>query len=92
MIDRASRPRLAAKARLRTDGKSGRYMLLYPERGMELNGTGAAIVQLCTGMFSVDEIIDTLCERYTPTPRDTIEREVLSFLETLASRALLESE
>ena len=35
-MDATSRPRLAAKARLRYDRKSSRYMLLYPERGLVL--------------------------------------------------------
>ena len=45
MIDPQMRPTLAAKARLRKDVRSGRYLLLYPERGMELNATGVEIVR-----------------------------------------------
>jgi pyrroloquinoline quinone biosynthesis protein D len=89
MIELHVRPRLASKARLRKDAKSGRYLLLYPERGMELNGTGADILQLCTGEATVADIVDTLARRYAPTPRDAIEREVLSFLNALGDRALL---
>ena len=36
MISLESRPRLAAKARLRWDRKDERFMLLYPERGLVL--------------------------------------------------------
>ena len=36
MIATDARPRLAAKARLRFDRKTSRYLLLYPERGLEL--------------------------------------------------------
>lgn len=92
MMERSARPRLAPKARLRTDTQSGRPMLLYPERGMELNATGAAILELCTGEACVDDIIDTLAQRYAPTPRETIEREVTTFLDALSSRALLRTE
>lgn len=89
MIDLELRPSLASKARLRKDRHSGRVLLLYPERGMELNGSAAAIVELCTGQVTVNQIIDTLAERYAPTPRDAIAREVLQFLSALEERALL---
>jgi pyrroloquinoline quinone biosynthesis protein D len=84
-----TRPTLAAKARLRKDSKSGRYLLLYPERGMELNATGAEILQLCTGEATVAEIIETLAQRHAPTPRGRIEQEVHAFLGALRDRALL---
>ena len=40
----ALRPRLAAKTKLRLDPKTGKYILLYPEKGLLLNPTGAAIL------------------------------------------------
>ena len=89
MIDQAMRPALAAKARLRKDERSGRYLLLYPERGMELNATGVAIVQMCDGQATVREIVAALAERYASTPSHVIESEVLSFLGALQDRALL---
>ena len=89
MIDPQMRPTLAAKARLRKDARSGRYMLLYPERGMELNATGVEIVRLCDGQATVGEIVATLARRYASTPSDVIESEVLSFLGALQDRALL---
>ncbi len=46
MIDAASRPRLAPRARLRFDPRSGKHMLLYPERGLELTDQAARIVDL----------------------------------------------
>jgi len=89
MIDAELRPTLAAKARLRKDGKSGRYLLLYPERGMELNATGVEIVRLCTGQVTVAEIVAAIAQRYAATPANVIEREVLGFLGALRDRALL---
>ena len=84
------RPRLAAKARLRFDARTSRYLLLYPEKGMQLNGTAADIVQLCTGERTVGEIIAELATKYAPQPRESIEREVLSFLTALADRQLID--
>ena len=89
MIDPKMRPALAPKARLRKDARSGRYLLLYPERGMELNATGVAIVQLCDGQATVSEIVDALARRYVSTAPSVIESEVFSFLGALQARALL---
>jgi pyrroloquinoline quinone biosynthesis protein D len=89
VIDPQLRPTLAAKARLRHDARSGRYLLLYPERGMELNATGVEIVRLCDGQATVSEIVETLRRRYASTPSDVIESEVLSFIGVLHDRALL---
>jgi coenzyme PQQ biosynthesis protein PqqD len=89
VIEADMRPTLAAKVRLRKDRISGRYMLLYPERGMELNTSGAQIVQLCDGQATVAEIVLAMCQRYAATPNAVIEREVFSFLEALRQRALL---
>lgn len=89
MIDPEMRPALAAKARLRKDARSGQYLLLYPERGMELNRTGVEIVRLCDGQATVREIVDSLARRHASTPAAVIESEVLAFLGALQERALL---
>jgi pyrroloquinoline quinone biosynthesis protein D len=87
-----ARPRLAPKARLRLDRKTNRYLLLYPERGMQLNATAADIVQLCTGELTVAEIVARLAEKYAPQPPQQIEREVHAFLAALSERALLQTD
>lgn len=87
-----ARPRLAPKVRLRHDAKTDRYLLLYPEKGMQLNPTAAAIVQLCTGERTVADIVAALAEQYTSQPREVVEREVYSFLTALNDRALLRTE
>jgi pyrroloquinoline quinone biosynthesis protein D len=86
------RPRLAPKVRLRHDAQSGRYMLLYPEKGMQLNGTAADIVQLCSGERTVGEIIRELAAKYTSKPSETIAAEVTQFLEALQARLLIRFE
>jgi len=60
MLTLATRPRLAAKARLRWDRKAERFMLLYPERGLVLNPTAADVVRLCTGELTVGAIVEQL--------------------------------
>ena len=87
-ISRDSRPRLAAKARLRYDRKGERYMLLYPERGLALNATAADIVRLCTGEHTVEVIVDRLAAKYGQQV-PTIERQVIDLLVALAERGLV---
>jgi coenzyme PQQ biosynthesis protein PqqD len=89
MISRDTRPRIAAKARLRYDRKAERYVLLYPEKGLVLNPTAADIAKLCTGDHSVGAIVDQLAFKYGKEAA-AIEREVMGFLSALAERALLE--
>jgi pyrroloquinoline quinone biosynthesis protein D len=89
MLSLATRPRLAAKARLRWDRKGERYMLLYPERGLVLNGTAADVVRLCTGELTVGAIVEQLAAKYAPQPRDAIEQEIVAFLTRMAERALV---
>ena len=89
MIGAGTRPRLAAKARLRWDRKAERWMLLYPERGLVLNPTAADVVQLCTGEHTVDTIVDRLAEKYTTQTREALEQEIVTFLGRLAERGLV---
>ena len=87
-----ARPRLAPKVRLRWDRKDERYMLLYPERGLVLNETAAAVVKLCTGEHTVAAIVKRLAEQYAPQPPEAIERQVLTFLHAMVDRGLIRSD
>jgi coenzyme PQQ biosynthesis protein PqqD len=84
------RPRLARKARLRHDRFTGRDMLLYPERGLSLNPVAAAITRLCDGAHTVEAIVAEVSATFLEAPPGEVERDVLSFLDALASRGLLE--
>ena len=74
-----SRPQLARKARLRTDRISGETLLLFPEHGLVLNPSAAAILRLCDGR-SVSDIAAELA-----APLD----DVLEVLTTLRDRGLV---
>ena len=89
MISAGTRPRLAAKARLRWDRKDERWMLLYPERGLVLNPTAADVVRLCTGERTVEAIVEELAGKYPSQPREALEHEVMTFLGRLAERGLV---
>ena len=90
MISAASRPRLAAKARLRFDRKTERTMVIYPEKGMELSASAAEILRLCTGEHTVTAIVDLLNAKYAESNRVGLEREVIEFLNAMADRCLVE--
>lgn len=89
MIASGARPQLSAKARLRFDRHTARHMLVYPDRGMELNASAAAILELCTGERSVAEIVDLLHARAVGAPREAVERDVCAFLQSMLERRLI---
>lgn len=92
MISLDSRPRLAPKTRVRFDRKSGRTLLLFPEKGLELNGTAAEVVRLCTGERPVAAIVDELAANHPAASRADIERQVVDFLGALVDRCLVRFE
>ena len=89
-IDDAWRPRLASRARLKFDPIAKQEMLLFPEAALALNETGAAIVRLCDGARSINEIVDQVSKEFGTADRDALTREVMDFLATIRARALLQ--
>jgi len=87
LIALAARPVLAPKARLRRDPVTGGKLLVYPERGLALNDTGAEILDLCDGERCVREIIEVLAARHGAS--DALAADVRGFLQELADRNLL---
>jgi len=90
-IDAAFVPRLAKKARLKHDRHEDQWMILYPERGLALNATAAAIAQEIDGSRSIADIAAALAARFAAPP-DVVERDVIAFVTTLRDKGLLEAE
>jgi pyrroloquinoline quinone biosynthesis protein D len=59
-----TRPRLATGARLSYDDVREEHVLLIPEGAVRLNPTAAAVLELCDGERSVDDIAGALSARY----------------------------
>jgi pyrroloquinoline quinone biosynthesis protein D len=59
-----TRPRLVSGARLQYDEVRDEHVLLVPEGVVRLNPTAAAVLELCDGERSLDEIVGALSERY----------------------------
>ncbi|MDQ0771673.1 pyrroloquinoline quinone biosynthesis protein D [Streptomyces aurantiacus] len=80
------RPRVPAAAVLRHDRARGTDVLLLPERVVVLHGSGRAVLDLCDGSHTVDEIADLLSAG-VDTPR--VRHEVSSFLHRLRTEGCL---
>ncbi|MEP7051043.1 MAG: pyrroloquinoline quinone biosynthesis peptide chaperone PqqD [Pseudomonadota bacterium] len=85
------KPRLAGKAKLRHDPKTGKYILLYPEKGLLLNATGAAILTRCTGQQTLSEIVAALALEFQ-SDEAKVTAEVLTFVQGLLDRGLIQAE
>ena len=59
-----TRPRLVTGARLQYDDVREEHVLLVPEGVVRLNPTAAAVLELCDGERSVEEIVGALSARY----------------------------
>ena len=84
--DGTDRPRLAPHVRLAYDETRQQHVLLTPETVTLLNGTGAAILELCDGMRTVAEILAELRGRYDRVA----DAEVRAFLNGLLAKRCVE--
>jgi len=91
-IDAAFVPKLAKKARLRFDRHSGKTMILYPERGLELNDAAAAIAKKCDGTRSISVIASELASEHEGVDASAIEQDVIAFVVDLQKKGLLATE
>ncbi|MGQ4419884.1 pyrroloquinoline quinone biosynthesis peptide chaperone PqqD, partial [Streptomyces sp. SAS_269] len=62
-VSGSARPRLAGHVRLTFCRTRQRKVLLHPETVVVLNGSGAAILELCDGRHTVAEIMTELGDR-----------------------------
>ena len=81
-----TRPRLVTGARLRYDDVREEHVLLVPEGVVRLNPTAAAVLELCDGERSVDEIVGTLSARYESSD---LSDDVQGLVDGLSQRGLV---
>ena len=84
------KPRLSPKARLRWDNVEKRYMLVFPGAALLLNETAAAILKLCNGERTLEQIVDALAQQFVGADRQMIADEVTDLLTRVRTRGLLE--
>jgi pyrroloquinoline quinone biosynthesis protein D len=74
-----TKPQLATGVRLHWDKVRERHVLLYPEGALALNPTAAAVLELCDGERTFDDIAAILSEQYGGADvRDDVEELVLA--------------
>jgi pyrroloquinoline quinone biosynthesis protein D len=80
-------PRLSAGVRLHWDRAREQHVLLYPEGMLKLNDTAVAVLELCDGERSLDDIASTLSQKYGGA---NVTPDVDTLLNSLAQRGLVD--
>jgi pyrroloquinoline quinone biosynthesis protein D len=88
IIERETRPHLPAYLKLRHDAGRGRWILLAPERVLTPDDTAVAVLKLCDGKRTVEEIVETLAKEYSASA-DVIRADVLDLLQGLADKGYI---
>jgi pyrroloquinoline quinone biosynthesis protein D len=73
---------------LQTDRATGKPVALFPEGMLQLNPTGAAILDLCDGQRSLTEITAALAEKFKAPP-GVLDADVAEYLNRLRHRGLV---
>jgi len=87
-LTEASIPRLAPGCRW--GGTPEAPVVLIPEGSIQVEGSGRVILELCTGQFTVEEIIQKLQEQFMLAPKDKIRTDVVNFLRQLHAEHIVE--
>jgi pyrroloquinoline quinone biosynthesis protein D len=88
VVDRQTKPHLPTYLKLRNDQGRGRWVLLAPERVLTPDQTAVAVLKLCDGKRTVDEIAETLAKEYS-APVEIIAKDVLELLQALADKGYI---
>ncbi len=81
-------PKLAAGCRW--GGTTDAPVVLFPEGAIRVEGTGRLILELCTGQFSFAEIVQKLEQQFMLAPPGKIRADVVSFLEQLHAKRIID--
>ena len=90
LVTQETRPFLPAYLKLRHDTGRGRWVLLAPERILTPDETAVAVLKLCDGKRTVEEITEALAKDYA-APVDVIRKDVLELLQGLADKRYIKA-
>ena len=90
IVQGETRPFLPTYLKLRHDAGRGRWVLLAPERILTPDETAVAVLKLCDGKRTVEEITETLAKDYA-APVDVIRKDVLELLQGLADKGYIKA-
>ncbi len=88
MIPESARPALAPGVRLHFDPRREMWLLLAPERVIEMDGPAPEILKLCDGVRTLGAIIDELAAMFA-AGRHVIATDVAALLDELVAKRLL---
>jgi pyrroloquinoline quinone biosynthesis protein D len=84
-----TRPRLSRKVHLKYDAIEKAFFVLYPERGIKLEGSASEILQRCDGERTAEMIVAELANA-TGTPTTVVRKDVEEFLAEMKKRGIVE--
>jgi pyrroloquinoline quinone biosynthesis protein D len=90
IVSQETRPFLPAYLKLRHDAGRGRWILLAPERVLTPDQTAVAVLKLCDGKRTVEEIVEALAKDYS-APAEIIRADVLDLLQGLADKGYIKA-
>ena len=90
VVAQETRPHLPAYLTLRFDAGRDRWVLLAPERVLTPDQTAVAVLKLCDGKRTVEEIVEALAKEYS-APADVIRADVLDLLQGLADKGYIKA-
>ena len=88
LMGAASKPALPRHIKLRHDAVRERWVLVGPERVFSPDAIAVAVLQLCDGMRTVDDIAGELAKTYN-APREQILADIVSMLQELADKGVV---
>ena len=88
-ISGEARPKLPRGVRLREDEARGGHVLLAPERVVRADPVAVAVLQLCDGTRTLNQLVDELCAAYKGD-RTRIDTDVRALLADLAAKRMLD--
>lgn len=87
-LDTRSMPRFLPGVRLHHDQTRGQWVILAPERVIELDEIAHAIVQRCNGERSIETIVAELAGEFDATPEE-VGGDVQSLIDDLIGKRIL---
>lgn len=83
-----STPKLAPGCRW--GGTPEAPVVLFPEGAIKIEGTGRVILELCTGQFSLAQIVEKLEQQFILASQGKIRADVITFLEQLHAKRIID--
>ena len=87
-LDSRSTPRFLPGVRLHHDQTRGQWVILAPERVIELDDIAHAIVQRCNGERRIETIVAELADEFDATT-DEVSGDVMALIDDLIGKRIL---